>query len=141
MKRFLLLALLAVAACNRHESTAEATTETTATVASTNTSGTITPGSTSPTPTATATIAANTMAEPDPSLAAEGAQVYKAECARCHKENGGTLNVPAITTASAQRLSDAIRGGQSITTRGMHRKVDISDRDLNSVIAYLQSLR
>lgn len=118
------LVFVSLLACSRQEGVATdtgAATETTATVA-TETTATVEP-------------------PPDPALVAEGDTIFKAQCARCHIGEMRSLRTAAVQTQSNEQLEKTIRGAnQMISAQGKHKVLDLTDTEMNAVVAYIKSL-
>jgi ubiquinol-cytochrome c reductase cytochrome b subunit len=95
---------------------------------------------------AVGSLAAANIALADP-LAAAGKKVYESEsCDACHGENGvGTAAGPKLSGPIAQKpseeLSDLLRHPSSKMIEGEMKPVDVSDEDLNALVAYIKSLK
>jgi quinol-cytochrome oxidoreductase complex cytochrome b subunit/cytochrome c5 len=95
---------------------------------------------------AVGSLAAANIALADP-LAAAGKKVYESEsCDACHGENGTGTNAGAKLTGataqkSAEELSNLLRHPTAKMIEGEMKPVDVSDEDLNALVAYIKSLK
>jgi ubiquinol-cytochrome c reductase cytochrome c subunit len=83
---------------------------------------------------------------PDPARGtlAEGMHVFTASCAGCHQITGRggilpTAGSPSLTSATPVQIAEAVRIGPYLMPRFGTR--ELSDRQLDSVIRYVQSVR
>jgi len=81
----------------------------------------------------------NDIDKKDPTLAEVGAMIYKKNCTSCHglERQGNPPVYPALTTVQKtdQELRDILRQGKGI----MPAFPQLSDRDINAVVAYVRS--
>jgi mono/diheme cytochrome c family protein len=95
---------------------------------------------------AVGSLTAANVALADP-LAAAGKKVYESEsCDACHGENGtGTNAGPKLAGAtarkSAEELSNLLRHPTDKMLAGEMKPVDVSDEDLEALVAYIKSLK
>jgi quinol---cytochrome-c reductase cytochrome c subunit len=80
---------------------------------------------------------------PDPSAGsvAEGRELFTLHCAGCHQAvaEGGVMpgaKAPPLNRATPTQIAEAVRIGPYVMPK--FSKKDISDRELNSIIAYVQ---
>jgi ubiquinol-cytochrome c reductase cytochrome c subunit len=93
-----------------------------------------------------ATLGGPAIPRPDPARGdlAEGMQAFTANCAGCHQiaGRGGilpTTGSPALLAATPTQIAEAVRIGPYLMPR--FSRGELPDRQLDSVIRYVQSLR